>query len=297
MAARPLLLYYCFMNLTKAYALTVQQKPTFNQAQHGIAERIGTGGVELDDAYLEAYKSPNPRTGALNLFDEFLEALSGTVLSANQNFHLKSLLPQILPGHRLWAEAANQTERFISLESIRLIESTKRKQIWLLLYLFADDLTRLGVSHKRLLQESQLAGKFREVKTERSVQGRRLICFEQTQPLAYSHRASDEVANLVADVKRFLWATVASVPPYRRYYVYLAPPAEHGEVLPQLLSIYAITYYLGSITRYRPQHFDVILKGSFGPRIEEFISGQPLQFIYLMASEFAEQEVTKPSIV
>jgi hypothetical protein len=296
-AARPLLLYYCFMNLTKAYALTVGQRPTFNQAQHGISEKLGAGGVELIDAYLEAYRSPNARTGAFNLFDEFLEALSGTALSVNQNFHLKSLLPQILPGHRLWAEAANQTERFISLESVQLFESARKKQIWLLLYLFADDLTRLGVTHRRLLEESQLLGKFRQVKTERSVEGRKLICFEQIQPRAYTHRASDEVAKLVADAKRFLWATVASVPPYRRYYVYLAPPAEHSEVLPQLLSIYAITHYLGSITRYRPQHFDVILKGDFGPRIEEFISGQPLQFIYLMASEFAEQEVTKPSIV
>jgi hypothetical protein len=63
------------------------------------------------------------------------------------------------------------------------------------------------------------------------------------------------------------------------------------------LSIYAITFHLGSITRYRPHHFDRIIDGHYGPRIEEFISGQPLQFIYLMASEFAEQDVTKPSIV
>jgi hypothetical protein len=63
------------------------------------------------------------------------------------------------------------------------------------------------------------------------------------------------------------------------------------------MSIYAITFYLGSITRYRPHHFDTIVQGSLGHVIEEFVSGQPLQFIYLIASEFAEQEVTKPSIV
>ena len=103
--------------------------------------------------------------------------------------------------------------------------------------------------------------------------------------------------NLVKSVRDYLWVTVASVPPYRRYYLYLAPTADHAQLLPQLLSIYAVTFYLGSITRYRPHHFDKIVDSPMGPRIEEFISGQPLQFIYLMASEFAEQDVTKPSIV
>lgn len=85
--------------------------------------------------------------------------------------------------------------------------------------------------------------------------------------------------------------------PYRRYYVYLAPQNEAAQVLPQILAIYAITYYLGSITRYRPQHFQTLLAGSYGPRIEEFITVQPLQFVYLVASEFAEKEITKPALV
>jgi hypothetical protein len=76
-----------------------------------------------------------------------------------------------------------------------------------------------------------------------------------------------------------------------------ALPGERAAVLPQLLSVYALMYYLGSITRYRPQHFDAILTSSYGSQIEEFIAGQPTQFIYLMASEFALREVTQPSIV
>ena len=91
--------------------------------------------------------------------------------------------------------------------------------------------------------------------------------------------------------------TVSTVTPYRRYYVYLCPPAERPALLPQLLSIYAISYYLGSITRYRPHHFDLVSTGTLGPRIQDFITGQPLQFIYLMASEFSEQDVTKPAIL
>lgn len=233
----------------------------------------------------------------MQVFDEFLKTISATGLATDQNFDLSTLLPQILPGHRLWCEATNKDERFISLHEIRVMENKSAKRLWLNLYFFEDDLKRLGVTHKRLLTESRLGAAFRQVQTTRKVGSRKLVCFEQTVTVAYQHRPSDEAHQLVEVVRPFLWVTVATIPPYRRYYAYLAPPTEHTGLLPQLLSIYAITFYLGSITRYRPHHFDTIVAGPFGPRVEEFISGQPLQFIYMMASEFAEQEVTKPSIV
>ena len=61
--------------------------------------------------------------------------------------------------------------------------------------------------------------------------------------------------------------------------------------------MYAVTFYLGSITRYRPHHFDALLRGGFGPRVRDFVTGQPLQFLYLMASEIAQREITRPSIL
>jgi glutamine synthetase adenylyltransferase len=101
----------------------------------------------------------------------------------------------------------------------------------------------------------------------------------------------------VDQLKKQIWVTINGAQPYRRYYAYLAPLAEQAAVLPQLLSIYALTYYFGSITRYRPQLFDSFLVDAFGPRIEEFVSVQPMQFLYLIASEFAEQEITKPALI
>lgn len=90
---------------------------------------------------------------------------------------------------------------------------------------------------------------------------------------------------------------VIKVPPYRRHYVYLRPPGETTQVLPQMLSIYALAYYLGSITRYRPHHFPNITSSAFGPRVQDFVTGQPQQFLYLLASEFAKREIAKPSIL
>jgi hypothetical protein len=296
-SARPLLLYYCFMNLAKAYCIMWDPTVILDKAMHGLSEKLATPGRELEDAFLEAYRS---HAGApANVFDAFWQALTGGVgLATNTRLDVVRLLPQVVPGHRLWAEAADEPERFVALHDIKFRHSPSTHTMWLSLYLFADDLSRLAVPHKRFLDETRLAGRFHEVKYSGSVSGRRLMCLDSVACPRYSSRLSDALDRLITvPVKNSLWTTVASIPPYRRYYLYMAPLRDHQQVLPQLLSIYAVMYYLGSITRYRPHHFDSILGGPYGTRVLEFIDGQPMQFIYLLASEFAEREVTKPSIV
>lgn len=303
-AAKPLLLYYCFMNLAKALVLTCRRRQDVNNAQHGLAEKLDPppNDKELVNAYLNAYKTPAAgATGAsLNNFDELLHAISGTGLHANlQRYDLPVLLPQIVPGHRLWVEATRGgcQERFFSVERVEFFQDRSARQLWLRLFVFSDDLKRVGISHQDLLLRSQTNAQFREVACNEALFSRPLICFEQRNPVTYSHRPSDDVPRLVATVRHLLWRTVLSTPPYRKYYLYAAPTSEHPQVLPQALSIYAITYYLGSIVRYRPHHFDRIVADSFGPFIEAFLNDQPKQFLYLLASEFAEKEVTKAAIV
>lgn len=292
--ARPLTLYYSYMNLVKAFCLTRGIQPTFDKAQHGLSEQLHAGARELTDAYLKAYPSPNPNTNTLQNFDEFQAALTGQRLAAQIDYDVSKLLPQVVPGHRLWATAANKQERFVCIHDIRFMHDHAGHQMWLQLLLVAEDLSRLSVSHQRLLSETGLP--FTEVATSETVGGKRLICFESA-PLAYPGYPVDHLVDAVDVLKPFIWSTVATVPPYRRYYLYLCPPAETAARLPQLLSIYALSYYLGSITRYRPHHYPKIVDGPFGPRIQDFITGQPMQFLYLMASEFSKQDVTRPSIL
>ena len=306
-AAKPVLLYYCFMNLAKAYILAMRQREDVNDAQHGLYERLDSApnNKELVNAYLEAKRtvgsgrqlSPSQK---ISVFDELLKAIRGDGLATPiSRFNLLTLLPQVVPGHRLWVtEVRPQAkERFVSIERIEFWQNTGAKQIWLRLYLFADDLRRINLGHQDFVKLSDLTQVFREVVCEESVNGRALVCLEQIRPLKYNHRPSDSIPDLVRTVRHKLWRTVLLMPPYRKYYLYPAPLQEHPQILPQILSIYAITFYLGSITRYRPHHFDAILEGPFGPFFDAFLNDQPTQFIYLMASEFAQKEVTKAAIV
>jgi hypothetical protein len=297
-AAKPLLLYYAFMNLGKSYALTVGQRPTFDGARHGIRESPSTTGAGLGGLQLIAYQSPDSR-GCPNLFEDVLDAASGGGLgSTSKTFSVANILPQIVAGHRIWADASQRRERFIAIEQIQVMYDPNSKTIWLQMKIYADDLTRLGITHSQLLQESRLSGTWREVTPEiEPVTNRRLLLFEQITPSPYNSRPSDQVPELIKEFRHSLWTVVLSVPPYRKYYVYLAPVAEHGEVLPQLMSVYALMFLLGSITRYRPQQFNTFLTDQYGAYLFEFLASQPKQFLYLFASEFAQREVTQPAIV
>lgn len=300
-AAKPLLLYYCYMNLSKAYVLASGQQTDVNNAQHGLAEKLNAvpSPKELIDAYLDTYPSPNSR-GQLQNFSELLRSLTGLgVVSNPQRFDLVNLMPQVVPGHRLWVQGNGNSskERFLAVERVEFRHDPTAKLIWLRVYLFADDLRRIDITHKNVLARTRIGSLMQDVDCNEVLDDRPLVCFEQTTPVAYTGRPSDEIPKVVALFRHLLWRTVLITPPYRKYYLYASPPAEHGQVLPQILSIYAITYYLGSIVRYRPHHFDRILQGKFGPFIEAFLNDQPKQFIYLLASEFAEKEVTKAAIV
>lgn len=296
-SARPLLLYYSFMNLVKAYCLTTATVATFGRAIHGISEQLAPGGRELIDAFLKAFPSPSS-AGDRQVFDDFYRALGGSGVSApHHSYVLPKLLPQIVAGHRLWCDAADEDERFISIYRIVVRDDPSSKTLRLNIYIFADDLTRFGIAHNTFLSKSRLDSAFREVKYSSKSAKRKLIRLEQITPMHYSGRPSDSLQNIVNSMRGLIWTTVSLGRPYRQYFVCLTPPADRTDILPQLLSIYAIVFYLGSITRYRPHHFDAILEGVYGAWIREFIIGQPIQFIYLLASEFAQQEVTKPAIV
>ena len=62
-------------------------------------------------------------------------------------------------------------------------------------------------------------------------------------------------------------------------------------------AIWALGYYFGSVVRYRPHRFERLADGPFGPFVDEFISVQTEQMLYLLASEICRREIARPAIV
>ena len=293
-AGKPVLIYYSYLNLAKAFLLHRGKRPTYNsKAQHGISEQLGPGSVELTDAYLRAFQST---AASINIFDELLQEIAGIGLGATTDFPMPKIIPQIVPGHRVWASASDETERFIAIDRVLFAQRNSPKQLWTNILISRGDLGRLYTSQQKVLDRGGLTGAWQKVQAPASFSATHVL-FEQVTPVPFGQHPTQVLAQVAASTKQKLWTTVLSVPPYRKHYVYLCPAADNTARLPQLLSMYALMYYLGSITRYRPHHFDKITDTPYGGFIQSCLADQPTQFLYLLASEFAKQEVTKPAIV
>jgi hypothetical protein len=77
------------------------------------------------------------------------------------------------------------------------------------------------------------------------------------------------------------------------YRLYLADFAA-GQRIPQLCAAYAVMFYLGSVTRYKPYDYERIVTGGYSWIVSEFFATQPLQVLYNFASDVAGCAVTRP---
>lgn len=288
---RPLLYYYAFLNLGKALSISRGRASLVGKVVHGIAA-VHPSGYAPATAEIVIQK-----TGAvLSAINELHWALEGAPAPYG-TLKIADLMPQSVVGHRMWraATASVRKERFFALERIRWFESSTAREIWLKLYVRRDTLQAHNRGVTETLREARIDSTFRAVNDAYATE-HDLHAFEQIIPASYATgRASDVVMESVATVRQDIWQTVTSTSPFRRFYLYLSPATEAR--LPQWMSIYALLFWLGSLTRYQPVELLDALSGPYGPYFEEFIETQPSQLLYFLASEAREQDVSKPALV
>jgi len=285
--AKPLLLYYSFMNLVKALLLMDGKVTPSYRPRHGMSENANLRQVE--GARITVY--PSSKTSR-QIFADFYTLMTGSGLAKKKSLRLGYLLPQILFGHRLWCTAARQDERFVTVQRFEFMNDPNGRELWLRFFVRRGELARVDTTQHDFVRMAGLAGSWHLVHVDQSED----LCIEQKTPEPYTHRPSDVLLEVTNKLRQSLWSSVLLHPPYRKYYLYLAPPGERGAVLPQLLSMFVVMFFLGSITRYRPHHFERLLDSHYGAHLLGALNEIPAQFIYLLASEMLKREVTKASI-
>ena len=285
-AAKPLLLYYSFLNLAKCFIVFKKKTLLDSGLYHGLTENSDDEKVKIKE---DSHK---------NVFRRFSAALLNKERSFPDEILQKDLLSQILIGHRFFCQSqgANFKEKFISLEEIHFRQDRGSSTLWLLARAARHDFHRIDQNigdFAKSLNPSSL--KWKNVNEQNTGYEKDYVFAEVSTPQKYKQKPSFILNELCQKASLRLWRSVTSHPPYRKYYIYI--PDDNEELLPQLLSIYLATFYFGSITRYKPSKFNDLLEGEMGAFIHEFFASQPKQFLYLMASEFMEQEVTNGAVV
>jgi hypothetical protein len=285
-AAHPLLHYYAMLNVGKALLRSRAFPHPLERAHHGLQDL--SAGVA--DPTLVNIKTMGPSTTSPRVSRELLSTLGYSPPALGTVYVASDLMAQVVVGHRLWREATGESERFLVVERIEMVEDTSAK-------LFVDwpTMRRHGIRQKDFIVRSGLTGLFKLVSDPHIDPDK--LCLEQVAPVPYNHRATDEVMKSVDLVRPYLWRIVSAVPgtSYRRYHLYLAAPTSMR--LTQFEAAWALLYYLGSVVRYRSHRFDDIASGPFGPFVDEFIAAQPDRLLYLFASEMCRREVARPAFV
>ena len=291
LAANPLLYYYSFLNLGKSLLRLRGIAQSLDHAHHGLTEPPPPPG-RRPPPIGRAHLSVRARGQRVNVFPALVRELGYPWLRNGLRLPISALLAQVVVGHRQWQNATGGSERFFAVSQISVKHRPDRQRLWTCIYVADDDYSRYGLSASRVLREGRLSKAYNLVASD--VLG--FTCFELRSPVPYAHNPLEALDGLANSVRQHLWRIVSAQPgeSYRRYYVYTSPTRQVR--VPQIASLWAILFYLGSIVRYRPHVFDRLIAGRYGPFISEFVTAQPDQLLYMLASEMCRREVAKPAI-
>ena len=287
LAVKPVLLYYAFLNLAKAYGVSANQPAMAGHVYHGIKCRLNTTSV-MDTQI--SFNIGNTQTSA---YRELIRLLGGDTTVISTPMRLGDVAPQILTGHRLWCNAASASERFLSIDWFRLFHSPSNRNVWIMLDLTRNNFNQLNLSVHDMLEYSALVD-YEEVTTQDDYP---YIRVRQRTAAPYISDPEETLRTMIPPMQNNIWETVRFGSPYRKYYIYCSPQTERRARMPQIASIYLLMFVLSYVTRYDPGIFDELLDSDYGPFIATFISELPMQFLYLVSSEIMGREVSKPAII
>lgn len=277
--SRPLLYYYAFLNVVKA-ALLIRRVPLPPLAKHGITDpransraRLRFGGQRVTIQNVAADHS--------EIFPELLRML-GYRGALPVSFRVIDLLRVVPSIHRTFTQVVGSPPIFVPVVfEVRY----RRGLVWACMRVTRTDKdVRDALPRTRRRREFTLA--FFQVESDDEQE----LWFETT-PLEAKTRGIDKaITELATRIKRCGVATVLTAQGYRFYLVGTAPRL----VVPHLAAMYGVIFYLGSITRYKPDVFDKIISGRQSWIVEEFLAALPTQFLYGLVSELAGVDVVRP---
>jgi hypothetical protein len=278
--SRPLLYYYSFMNLAKAFLL-IRHVDLPPAPRHGISDPRANAKRRLRFEG-QAVRFLQCAPDHSKLFPEFVRTL-GMEIRRPRTVRLLSLLRQVPGIHRAFCGVTREKPSFMPAKRFELCRI--ENHLYARMVLSRDD-----QDTRETLPKIRARRAFRRVFHQVASQNQHELWFE-TKPQPAATRATDtaikQLGKLISGVG--IWSMLTDMG--QKFYLSATPPRES---LPPLASVYAIMFYLGSITRYKPYDFDRIVAGRFAWLIGEFLKTQPAQFLYGVAAHAAGVDVVRP---
>ncbi len=278
--SKPLLYYYSFLNLAKV-ALLLNGVAIPLRVWHGIEdpaanirERLRFSGQQIK---IRATTSNRDQ-----LFSELWKVLGGDVSRARL-MRLMDVLAQVPSIHRTFTRVTGGRTALLPIKRMELRQDNA--SIWVRLVVARHD-RDVETTLPRVGRRQAFTLLFRRVHSNDASED-----WFESRPVRGRGRATDTaIAQLAASLGELPLSTILTGDGYRLYVSDVSP----GAYLHPLAAQYAVMFYLGSVTRYKPDVFDKIIDGAHAWIVEEFLASAPVQFIYILASVLAGVDVVRP---
>lgn len=283
LSSRPVLYYYCFLNLGKAF-LIHKQVPMPTRQYHGIREldtnfqskRLGLTTQSIMVLELVADHR--------HVYPEIIRGLGGVAGRTRRSIPIQTLLQQVPGIHRTYCEVFGGDPIFCPIDCVEVVSGKDGVTARIFLNKHDRDVVK---THRLIENDKYFKKNFRRVVP---LGHQDCICYE-TVDLVKTRSHDKGIAELHRTMQDLgIWSILTQ----DGYRFYLCTKARDKNTLPQLASIYAIMFYLGSITRYHPYHFNKIADKTYAWLVNEFLDSQPTQFVYMLASTIVGVDVVKP---
>lgn len=274
--SQPLLYYYSFLNFTKMGIFVHKKFSKSQKFDHGIESKNGSQKSFRSD-FVRVTKrnsgTSNPKQRStcyeiLDLVEDDFCFLNGRPIDLN----VKSLFNHCIGVHRAYSNVYSEAEVFVNLRTPTLYKSGKQ-----LIFTgsFDDDVNSANLDELEQIYGSAI-----------NKEGK---CFEviyECQQYGPNKKDYEVFSKKLRELG--IWYYISQ----SGYELYLSKKSSY-RYSPEFI-IYAIMFYLGSITRYHPYLFEDIFSEKDQWVVSEFLATQPKQFLYLFSSKVLGIELLEP---
>lgn len=276
--SKPLLYYYSFMNLAKAF-LTVHTQLDLVRCTHGLREPADNVKRRLTIASQTVIAEDASRT-RVQVYREFVRACGFALPQNPQPVKVVDLLEQIVGIHRITSHTLKRDTQYFPIRSASFEHDPRAREAWISIYVARGDVARAASA----LQRNTLA--FSEVESPNRDYRR-----YESLPMAYTRSPIDVLRELVRSSWQDLWSELR--PGGYRFWL---SSVRRSQRRAQLASGYKAMFYFGSVSRYRPDDYQKLVEGKHGWMVQEFMNTQPIQFVYFLGSGLVDAEMVVPEL-
>lgn len=265
------LTYYSLLNLTKSFLSVKGLELEKKQESHGIS--IGNNHDELT-VFGQLHN-------CTNIFLEFSKQL-GKPIIGKHTVNISEIICDIPEIHEIGFTLGKITQRKYLPVQIEFLTNEDKTKLFTELSFRKENDSRLQID-KFYKNERKKYFKLKET------EGNGDSIYRSIKRKNYTHTNFPRIyKNICKEYKKLDISILLTRDGYK-YYVNLRPNKYH-----QLANLLMMTFYMGSLARYRPTKTQEILRGEMYPIIAEIIDTCPRQFLYNIVSLTTENVCAVP---